>query len=74
MSELTHPTTDRRLVVNGAKVGVKQPQEKRREPPPGAYEREIEAQRSHPDAYVLARANQHKPWARRWLKEHGVWL
>jgi hypothetical protein len=24
-------------------------------------------------AYVLARANQHKPWARRWLKQRGEW-
>jgi hypothetical protein len=24
-------------------------------------------------AYVLARANQHKPWARRWLRQHGEW-
>lgn len=23
------------------------------------------------DAYMLAKANQHKPWARRWLKQNG---
>jgi hypothetical protein len=26
------------------------------------------------DAYLLARANQHKPWARRYLKQQRHWL
>lgn len=25
-------------------------------------------------AYVLARANQNKPWARRWLRQHRVFV
>jgi hypothetical protein len=25
-------------------------------------------------AYELAKANRHKPWARRWLKQNGHWI
>lgn len=28
--------------------------------------------RINPQAYEMAKANKHKPWARRWLRQHGL--
>jgi hypothetical protein len=35
---------------------------------------ETPVERRQSDAYIMAMANKHKPWARRWLRSHGHWL
>lgn len=58
-----HKSADQRGVVR------KQVRNLRRSIVPGLQlpERQ-EDEQSKRDAYLLARANQHKPWARRWLQ------
>jgi len=51
-------------LVNGAKVS-------HRRPAPAVPKPVAPEPKAPSDAYLIARANQHKPWARRWLRQRG---
>ncbi len=63
------------LMRNGAKISKPHPKVA---PLLDALEKEKTARaqpvrdQSFQDAYALARANPHKPWARRWLRANGM--
>lgn len=62
---MSNLTADQRGVVRGGNTFIRTPAPKPPvTPPPTTWD----------EAYVLARANQHKPWARRWLKQRGYAL